>query len=280
MSLSTSPNQTTEQLSLLPASRPDLDLTWIKTDAVQLPMLRGAQPSHALIENIRRLGILEPIKVRAMGGDQWRVIDGRRRYMAARELGFERIPVAIVSDFDGASADPIVSLSSHALRSVNLSAEVDDIEALMAEGAAIQQISSITGLTAAAVKMRLGLLNLTPGLREALQMGEISPSVAQAAAKLPDSVQAQLLDTFHENGRLTSADIKAARLARTQGQLRTLPLADLDADLPDDLTLLQQAIEYLEPIEALPVERPYREKFEQAQDAIRRALLVLRQAAS
>ena len=51
-----------------------------------------------LVESIKRIGLLQPIIVRPEDGE-YRILIGQRRYLAAKELGWETIP-AIVRDYD------------------------------------------------------------------------------------------------------------------------------------------------------------------------------------
>lgn len=51
-----------------------------------------------LLESIKAHGILQPIVVHAVGPDRNIVIDGRRRYLAGKQLGFQAMPCMVYSD--------------------------------------------------------------------------------------------------------------------------------------------------------------------------------------
>ncbi len=49
----------------------------------------------ALVESLRRRGVIQPIVVRRMPGGRFQVIAGERRWRAAREAGLAQVPVVV-----------------------------------------------------------------------------------------------------------------------------------------------------------------------------------------
>jgi ParB/RepB/Spo0J family partition protein len=62
-------------------------------------MLFDKAPLKELEESIRRVGILVPITVyMATGSDKYTILDGQRRWMCAREIPLETVPVNVVRE--------------------------------------------------------------------------------------------------------------------------------------------------------------------------------------
>jgi len=59
--------------------------------------VRAMSPNEykRLVESIRRVGILEQLKVRKIDGGRYEIFDGRQRYKAALELGIEKLECRI-----------------------------------------------------------------------------------------------------------------------------------------------------------------------------------------
>jgi len=53
-----------------------------------------------LVHSIREIGLLQPVVVRELGGDQYELVMGERRWRAAREAGFTTIPAIVRSTED------------------------------------------------------------------------------------------------------------------------------------------------------------------------------------
>jgi len=75
-----------------------LPLNQIVPNPDQPRKVRG-NPSHTLMESIRRFGVLQPIVVRPLEDGRYMIISGERRYRAAVALGMKEIP-AVVREMD------------------------------------------------------------------------------------------------------------------------------------------------------------------------------------
>jgi ParB family transcriptional regulator, chromosome partitioning protein len=182
------------QLELLPAQAPGC-----RRATLLLADLTGfdrATPSPELVEQIAKLGLLQPIVVTGSPQRRYKVIEGRRRAKAVQLLAAEgrwasppRLDVVIVHGLDGADLAPAgMVLALHASRSSSPASELQAIEAILAQGneeaRTIKEIAAQTGMPVQTVRRRLRLRNLIPALRAAFDLGEISVSDAEAAARL------------------------------------------------------------------------------------------------
>lgn len=55
-----------------------------------------------LVDNLQRVGMVDPLFVRPLGDGRYRIVGGQHRYEAAKYLGFTEVPVTVVDhdDFD------------------------------------------------------------------------------------------------------------------------------------------------------------------------------------
>lgn len=64
------------------------------------PNKMSARQFDLLVDNIERTGITDPILVRPVAGDKYRVVGGHHRLEAASYLDFEKVPCTIITDPD------------------------------------------------------------------------------------------------------------------------------------------------------------------------------------
>ncbi len=111
----------------------------------------------ALTSSIGELGVLQPILVRAIDGNQFELIAGERRWRAATRAGLDRIP-AIVRDVDDETS------LAHAIVENVQRAELNAIE----EAAAFKQLIEEFSLTQEQVATRVG--RSRPAIANALRL--------------------------------------------------------------------------------------------------------------
>ena len=189
-------------------------------------------PSEAFVDNIRRMGVLEPVLLlresSATGGAPFRIIDGQRRVEAMRIIDEMRpIPAVIYPNTTPLRVLGGMALSANLQRSPNAIQEFLAIQELMESGATVPQIASSLGIPEATIIARLRVGNLDEGLRQLLAEGRLSASLAQRLGA--ESLQTQMRianEFFAENPRDGTARL-TARMAypeRPQDeQIRLLP---------------------------------------------------------
>jgi ParB-like chromosome segregation protein Spo0J len=216
------------QLDLLPDDVPVGIYADLPLDALQVGV--GPAPDKGLLDSVRRFGLLQPI-IATPSGATWQVIDGRRRVLCARELEWGQIPALVLPP--GSVNPHVVQLAAHVLRSRNRAAEIDAIEALMKEGSDEDAIMAATGLMKQEIRALLPLTRLPTSFRSALRQGQVAASVALEAAKLSPQAVLRLEGVLFDKGRVTAADVKEQRLARTQAAAAALDFSSLASAVPD-----------------------------------------------
>jgi ParB family chromosome partitioning protein len=157
----------------------------------------------ALAASIREVGLLQPVLVREVEGDEeiYELIAGERRWRAARRAGLQTIPVLVQVANDVASLEQALVENLHR----------EDLNALE-EAAAYQQLIDEFGLTHEQVATRMGkgratvtntlrLLQLPSGAQRALAERNISAGHARALLGTPDrALQEQLVERIVAEG--------------------------------------------------------------------------------
>jgi ParB family chromosome partitioning protein len=157
----------------------------------------------ALAASIREVGLLQPVLVREVEGDEetYELIAGERRWRAARRAGLQTIPVLVQVANDVASLEQALVENLHR----------EDLNALE-EAAAYQQLIDEFGLTHEQVATRMGkgratvtntlrLLQLPAGAQRALAERNISAGHARALLGTPDrALQEQLVERIVSEG--------------------------------------------------------------------------------
>ena len=189
-------------------------------DEVQLPYdLVGADPEPVLVRVAERFGLPQRILV-APGGDEsdgaYQVLEDARWVQAAREAGIGKIPVRVL-DVHGLSVD-LLSLVLNQQRPANVAAQVDALEHLLAAGIPDGELARASGMSRGRIRRLAGLLELDPGLRQALREDRIKAQVAFTAAGLSGDVQTELSATLEREGQLTGADVKRVRERMGSGE--------------------------------------------------------------
>jgi len=235
----------TEQLQLLPSSPPT-----VRRDSLPLVRLVGfehARPSRELIDLIAELGVLQPIVVTESDA-RFEIVEGRRRSKAVQLLAEDgRWPTpphidALVLSGSGVEREDTrdgLTLALHAARSASPASELAAIEAILARrgdeavATTVKEIAAGTGMPVQTVQRRLRLRQLSPALRGAFDRGEITATVAEAAARLTAEQQAALEETLLDGTRLSVRGVRELARQQTRAAADGLPsglFVDREAD--------------------------------------------------
>jgi ParB family chromosome partitioning protein len=144
-----------------------------------------------LTESIRTHGILQPLLVTRVAGDEvaYRIIAGERRWRAARAAGLTRVPVVVKETTPGEQLE--LALVENVQR-----ADLSPLE----EAAAYRQLAGEFGLTQEQIAGRVGrsrvaiantlrLLNAPPELKAALTAGRITEGHVRALLGLKSAAE-------------------------------------------------------------------------------------------
>lgn len=150
-------------------------------------------------------GQLQPIRVRwDEGQGRYLVIAGERRWRAASALKWDSIQCVVADPATGERGTRIAQLVENCLR-VDLSRmeRAKAFRALMdAKGISAVELSEELSISESTISKDLALLDLPEPVREKVEQGAVSPSVAYEIRALPEAVQVELAGKA-ERGELT-----------------------------------------------------------------------------
>jgi ParB family transcriptional regulator, chromosome partitioning protein len=143
----------------------------------------------SLSASIKELGVLQPVLVRRIGGDEsdeFELIAGERRWRASRRAGLHTIPVLIQTSNDTHSLEQALVENLHR-QDLNVLEEAAAYQQLIEEfGFTHDQVATRVGKSRTAVTNILRLLQLPSGVQRLLAEGRISSGHARALLGTPD----------------------------------------------------------------------------------------------
>jgi len=160
----------------------------------------GDKKMEDLVKSIKRLGIINPIVVRKKG-DQYEIVAGFRRFMAAKLAELEKVPVKVIRK-DDEIAD-LITIDENIIRE-----DVDPIDegeyfSVMIEKHKLTQkaLAATTGLSESYISQRMSACNWPEILRNAVKNEEVNFSVAREFAGVKDyDKMVMLLETAIRSG--------------------------------------------------------------------------------
>lgn len=138
-----------------------------------------------LVESIRAHGILQPIVVedQPLGGGQFQIIAGHRRFAAARKAGLDMVPVVFARAAEGTEPEELMLVENLQRADLNPMDKAEALGKLKARGRTVPQIAASIGLAEPTIYSYLSLLTLDEKSRQKIRTGEVSASVAMGAIR-------------------------------------------------------------------------------------------------
>ncbi|MER6577073.1 ParB/RepB/Spo0J family partition protein [Nonomuraea sp. NPDC001023] len=140
-----------------------------------------------LADSIREVGLLQPIVVRSVGGGQYELIMGERRWRACQQVGLDPVPAIVrnTQDTDLLRDALIENLQREQLNALEEAAAyqqlLDDFQATH------EQLASKVGRSRSHITNTLRLLNLPPEVQLRVAAGTISAGHARALLGLSNA---------------------------------------------------------------------------------------------
>lgn len=207
--------------------KPSFDVVKVELD--ELPGnddLHGPDPSDALIESIKKLGVLIPIivvKNPKRGAIKWLVRSGTRRVKASRAAGLTEVPAFVFTA--NAAGGAVTAIVTDSLRSPNIVAEYEQIKALFGQGYTTAQVERATGMPAATIAKRMKLAALPDTVMSGLATGKIAKSVGEAVASMPTVLIQQAADTFNATEALPMSAVTDLKRVNATQIMSNVPIA-------------------------------------------------------
>ena len=138
--------------------------------------------------SIKTHGFTIPILVRKLDNGKYELIDGEHRIMAAKELGYTKVP-AVITEGDDKKVTLLNVLANTARGTQNPMDVAEALKRAYDAGATIQELAAATGHTESWVKLYLALNELPDEYKEDLRQGRLKIGHVQEAMRLMDPVE-------------------------------------------------------------------------------------------
>ena len=151
-----------------------------------------------LAESVKATGVMQPVLVRGVGGEQFEIISGERRWRAARMAGLSEIP-ALVREVPDSSALAMALIENIQREGLNPLEEAAGLQRLIDEfGMSHEQAAQAVGRSRSATSNLLRLMNLARPVQEMLASARIDMGHARALLALPKAKQLELAHAVEE----------------------------------------------------------------------------------
>ena len=171
--------------------KPEKNLVQIKMDRIKPNPYqpRGKFDKDRMEEltlSIKEKGIIQPVVVRRLG-DEFELVAGERRFLAAQKLGMEQVPALVM---DKLSKEEMIELSlieNLQREDLNPIDQARGYKRLLEEcGLSQKQLSEKIGKDRSSIANTLRLLNLPEAIQGFIANGELSEGHARAILSLPE----------------------------------------------------------------------------------------------
>jgi len=140
-----------------------------------------------LARSLRVTGLLQPVIVRPVEGDQFELVAGERRWRAAQRAGIHRIP-AVIRDVPDERLLELALIENVQREELNAIEEAEAYRILADDlGLTQQEIAERVGKQRTSVANALRLLNLPPRVQQMVRGKQISMGHARALLALEDA---------------------------------------------------------------------------------------------
>ncbi len=175
----------------------EIDIDKINTGIYQPRQYFDEDKLAELKNSIKENGIIQPLIVaKSKNEGEYDLIAGERRYRAARELNFRKVP-AIIKDVAGVLALEIALIENIQRQDLNVIEEANCYMRLIDEYKLThEELSVKVGKDRATITNMIRLLSLSDEIKKELIYGKITPSHARNLIGLSDDEADMLLNTI------------------------------------------------------------------------------------
>jgi ParB family chromosome partitioning protein len=190
-----------------------------------------------LSHSIRERGIIQPIVVRAIQGDNFEIIAGERRWRAAQRAGLHDVPIAIIEANDAQSLEFAI-IENVQRADLNPIEEASGYLALMDDFNRTQdEVAQIVGKSRPHVANTIRLLKLSEPVKQLVRSGKISAGHARLLLGQPNAERiAQEIIDKGLSVRQLEADMRKEDTAEARGAARETKGSEATKD-PDTRAL-------------------------------------------
>jgi ParB family chromosome partitioning protein len=170
--------------------KPEKNLVRIKMDRIKPNPYqpRGKFDKERMEEltlSIKEKGIIQPVVVRR-AGDEFELVAGERRFLAAQKLGMEQVPALVMEKLSKEEMIELSLIENLQREDLNPIDQARGYKRLLEEcGLSQKQLSERIGKDRSSIANTLRLLNLPEAIQGFIADGELSEGHARAILSLP-----------------------------------------------------------------------------------------------
>ena len=160
-----------------------------------------------LAKSLDQHGMYQPIVV-ASNGDRFAIVIGQRRYLAAKQLGWDQIPALVLSQTPERVQTTLLSFSENIQRrDISARDKADACSFLLGELGSINEVANAVGITSKTVRKWLGFAAVPEPIKNLVQPGGLTvPQAIRIAEHVEDEGTATLIADY-----IAQTPIKAER---------------------------------------------------------------------
>jgi ParB family chromosome partitioning protein len=149
----------------------------------------NAEALEELANSIRSQGIMQPLVVRQLAGEQYEIIAGERRWRAAQQVGLDTVPV-IIREVSDEAAIAMALIENIQREDLNAMEESLALQRLQQEFQLTQQqVADAVGKSRSAVTNLMRLTSLEIEVQRLLERGDLELGHAKCLLALDGSMQ-------------------------------------------------------------------------------------------
>lgn len=183
------PAATSDDGATAPAGLRNIPIELLQRGQYQPRLHMDREALEELAESIRSQGIIQPLLVRRLAGENYEIIAGERRWRGAQLAGLDTVP-AVVREISDETAMAVALIENIQRQDLNAIEEAMGLQRLLDEfGLTHEEVAASVGRSRTAVTNTLRLLNLNASVRRMVETGELGMGHARALLGLPDERQ-------------------------------------------------------------------------------------------
>ena len=232
--LGASPTERVEEANAPARPKAVLPIEFLKPNPDQPRRLFNEGALEELAHSIRMRGLLQPILVRPMGGDEYEIVAGERRWRAAQKAQLHEVPV-VIKELTDEQASEIALIENVQRVDLNPVEEARAYKRLAdVYGRSHEEIAKAVGKSRSHIANLVRLLDLPDMPLTALLKGEITMGHARAMLTAPRP-EAVLLVVLKNNLSVRDTETLVAdakKIAREKGVGGAAPAGKASSAVP------------------------------------------------
>jgi ParB family chromosome partitioning protein len=183
-----------EETATLTVGTPEAAAAGVREIPIELIKRNETQPRWVfddeelaeLSASIRDKGVLQPILVRPLGGGEFEIVAGERRWRASQKAGLHAMP-ALIRELDDVQVLEIAVVENVQRANLNAIEEAAAYQQLIDKhGRTQEEVAEAVGKSRSHVANTLRLMNLPEGVREHVLSGQLTAGHARAILTADD----------------------------------------------------------------------------------------------